>query len=128
MQLQGYEQMDVVPWEAASGGQGVQCPASSQSCDASLRFTGQPGKYDLDVEYFDQNNGASKFRVYVGDRLLDEWFADAHLPSNKPDGDSSTRRHIAAVTLDSGDEVRIEGIPEGGERAPIDYVAIHPTQ
>ncbi len=88
MQLQGYERMEVVPWEAASGGEGVQCPASSQSCDASFRFTGNAGTYDLDVEYFDQNNGASKFRVYVGDRLLDEWLADAHLPSNKPDADS----------------------------------------
>ena len=117
MQLEGYERMDVTPWEAASGGRGVQCPASSQSCDASLRFTGQPGKYDLDVEYFDQNNGASKFRVYVGDRLLDEWLADAHLPSNKPDADSSTRRRIAAVTLHPETKFGSRGFPTA-ESAP----------
>ncbi len=125
MQLQGYDRMDVVPWESASGGQGIQCSTSSQSCDARFRFAGNAGTYDLDVEYFDQNNGASKFRVYVGERLLDEWLADAHLPSNKPDGDSGTRRHIVGVTLHPGDEIRIEGTPDAGERAPLDYLAIH---
>jgi alpha-glucuronidase len=126
MQLKGYQRMDVVPWETASGGQGVECPAPLQSCTASFRFTGNAGTHDMDVEYFDQNNGSSKFRVYVGDQLVDQWLADAHLPGNKPDGDSSTRRHIAAVTLHPGDEIRIEGIPDAGERAPLDYIAIDP--
>lgn len=128
MQLQGYQPMNVVPWEVASGGQGVECPAPLQKCNANLRFAGNAGTYELDIEYFDQNNGASKFRVYVGDFLVDEWVADAHLPSDKPDGDSSVRRRIATVTLHAGDEIRIEGIPDGGERAPLDYLAIYPAQ
>jgi hypothetical protein len=80
--------MDVVAWETASGGQSVECPGSLQSCTASFRFAGKAGAYDIDVEYFAQNNGTSKFRVYVGNHLVGEWLADAHLPSNKPDGDS----------------------------------------
>jgi alpha-glucuronidase len=63
--------------------------------------------------------------VFVGDQLVDEWLADAHLPATQPNGDSSTRRRIAGLALRPGDELRIEGIPDAGERAPLDYVEIH---
>ena len=127
MQLQGYQPMEVVPWESASGGKGIQCSAPSQSCTAAFRFEGKPGRYDVSVEYFDQNNGVSRYRVCVGDHQVDEWQADAHFPTNKPDADSSTRQLIHNVSLTPGVEVRIEGIPDAGERAPLDYVAIQPS-
>ena len=65
----------------------------------------------MDVQYFDQNNGESKFRVLVGNLQVDEWIANDHLPATKPGGDSSTRRRISGLTLRPGDEIRIEGIP-----------------
>ena len=124
MQLDGYVPIDVVPQENASGGQAIQCPASAQKCSSTIQFTGKPGWYQLDVEYFDQNNGRSSFRVLVGDQVLDEWVADDHLPATKPGGDSSTRRRIPGLPLRPGDMIRIEGIPDGEERAPLDYVEI----
>ena len=78
----------------------------------------------MDLEYFDQNNGKSEFRVLVGDRVVDEWAADDYLPSKKPDADSSTRRRITGLTLRPGDSIRIEGIPDGEERASLDYIEI----
>jgi alpha-glucuronidase len=125
MRLDGYTPTGVVPWETASGGEAVVCPPPAQYCAASFRFEGVAGKYEMDVAYFDQNNGKSRFRVLVGDREIDRWVADCDLPSSKPDGSSSTRHRIVDLALRTGDEIRIEGFPDGGERAPVDYVEIH---
>ena len=127
MELSGYVSFNVTPWETASAGKAIECPAPAKSCTASFHFDRPAGRYALDVEYFDQNNGESKFRVYIADRLIDEWIANDHLPTTKPDGDSSTRRRIQGVELRPGDEIRIEGIPDRDERAPVDYVEIFPA-
>jgi alpha-glucuronidase len=124
MKLDGYVVTDVTPWETASGGKAIVCPEPVKSCSASFDFHGAAGLYDLDVQYFDQNNGQSRFRVFVNARQIDEWTANGDYPSAKPDGSSSTRRVIHDVTLRPGDEIRIEGTPEAGERAPLDYVGI----
>lgn len=122
MRLHGYVPVDVTPWEAASQGKAIQCPA--QRCTAEFPFQGAAGAYELDVEYFDQNNGVSSFRVAIGGRAVDEWQAGDHLPATKPDADSSTRRRIFPLNLRPGDTIRIEGIPGGGERAPLDYIEL----
>jgi len=59
--------------------------------------------------------------------VLDEWVADDTLPSAKLGGDTSTRRQIAGVLLRPGDEICIEGIPDAGELAALDYVEIEPV-
>lgn len=128
MDLQGYSVIDVTPWEGASGGgKAIVCAAPAESCSASLKFTGKPGWYELAVEYFDQNNGVSTYRAFIGDQLLDEWRADLKLPSIKPNADSSTRRRIRGLALRPGDVIRIEGIPNADERAGLDYVEIIPA-
>jgi alpha-glucuronidase len=125
MQLEGYVPFEVVSRETASGGKAIECPPPTQKCTASFPFKGEVGQYELDIEYFDQNNGKSKFRMLVGDKVVDEWVADDHLPATKPNGDSSTRRRIAGLALRPGDTIRIEGVPNGEEHAAVDYVEIH---
>jgi len=125
MQLNGYQSVEVTPWENASGGKGVQCP-EAKGCIASFKFDRAAGWYTLKVQYFDQNNGQSKFRVYVGDQLVDEWMADEQFRATKMGGDSSIRRMIKGLALRPKDEIRIEGIPDGQEPAPLDYVEIVP--
>ncbi|HEY2548256.1 MAG TPA: hypothetical protein VGI46_19445, partial [Candidatus Acidoferrum sp.] len=125
MELQGYAAFEVVPREMASGGKAVECTGAAQKCSAAFRFDRAAGRYELDVEYFDQNNGKSKFRVLVGEKVVDEWVADDHLPATKPGGDSSTRRRIRGLALRPGDNIRIEGVPDGEEHAAFDYVEIH---
>ena len=63
MKLTGYAVQDVTPWEAASGGKAVACADAVQKCSASFRFEGSSGNYDVDVEYFDTNNGVAKFKL-----------------------------------------------------------------
>lgn len=126
MELQGYIPADVNPWEDASGGKAIVCPQSAQPCIAKVPFTGTTGRYEVDVEYFDQNNGVSRYQVFVGNHLVDQWIADSWLPATQPNGDSSTRRRVSGVALREGDELRIKGFPDEGERAPLDYVEIRP--
>jgi alpha-glucuronidase len=124
MALEGYAVRDVVPWEAASGGKAVVCAAAE--CAATLRFDGAPGWYTLRVQYFDLPTGVSRFRVLVASQVVDEWAVADHLPARKIDGSSSVRRVIPGIALRPGDEIRIEGVPDGGDPAALDYVEIHP--
>ncbi|MDR3699807.1 MAG: alpha-glucuronidase family glycosyl hydrolase [Candidatus Sulfopaludibacter sp.] len=123
MTLQGYTVRDVTPPEDASGGKAVAC-ATGGACTASMKFTGEPGWYTLRVEYFDQSNGASRFRVWVGKQLIEEWTAGLRLPTIRLDSTSSTRRTIPGIALRPGDEIRIEGQPNGSELAALDYLEI----
>ncbi len=125
MQLDGYTPVDVTPPENASGGKAVECEAPKQTCSASFRFERPAGWYEMEVQYFDLNDGRSTFRVFVGNQMVDEWVADDSLPSSQIGGDTSTRREIHGLALRPGDVIRIEGRPESGEPAPFDYVAIH---
>jgi alpha-glucuronidase len=122
MELRGYVAFDVTPWEAASGGKGIECPSESVSCTASFHFTGAPGRYNIDVRYFDQSNGVSRFRVYLANQLIAEWSANEQFPATVPNADSSTRHRIPNIALKTGDALRIEGRPDGPEHAALDYV------
>jgi alpha-glucuronidase len=50
------------------------------------------------------------------------------LPTRKVDSSSSSRRTIRGLALRKGDEIRIEGIPDGGETAALDYIEIVTAQ
>jgi len=127
MQLQGYRPLGVTRAETASGGKAVECVTPAQTCRATFKFQGNAGRYDLAVQYFDLNTGASKFRVLVGDHVADEWFANDHLPARAVGGDSSTRRLIKGLVLRPGDAIRVEGTPDGQEHAAFDYVEVRPA-
>ncbi len=122
--LDGYTVQPVKPWEAASGGKAIGCPR--EQCTASMLYDGPPGWFTLHVQYFDLNNGVSRFRVWVGNQLIDEWAAADRLPARKIDGSSSTRRVIPGVALRPGDQIKIEGRPDGRETAALDYIEILP--
>jgi alpha-glucuronidase len=124
MQLHGYQSLQVTPPETASGGKAVECPPSEKSCSADFTFKGNAGLYDISVQYFDENTGASQFKLLVSGHVVDAWAADDHLPARAVGGDSSTRRWIQGVALRPGDSVQIEGRPDGAERAAFDYVEI----
>jgi alpha-glucuronidase len=126
MDLEGYKTIDVIPWEAASGGKAVSCEAAK--CAASFRFNGVGGWYTLRVQYFDQNNGAARYSLRLANQLLDEWFAANNIPSAKIDGSTSTRRAVSGIALRPGDRIRVEGVPAGGETAALDYVEIIPDE
>jgi alpha-glucuronidase len=124
MRLERFVVGAVTPWETASGGQAIRCP--SGRCAASTTFGGAAGVYDIVVQYFDENDGASSFAVSVGGRQIDTWVADDSFPSREPNGHTSTRRTIRNVQLQPGDVVRIEASPDKDEFAVVDYIEIVP--
>jgi alpha-glucuronidase len=122
--LKGYSVVDVKPFEAASMSKAIACMEPATLCSASLKFSGKPGWYTLSTRYFDQMNGVSRFKLFVNAQLVDEWTAPDDIPTRKIDAHSATRRLTRGVPLRPGDEIRIEGIPDGGERAGLDYIEI----
>jgi alpha-glucuronidase len=128
MKLEGYMPIDVEPWENASGGKAVACTnPQAHTCSASFTLDRKAGNYELDIEYFDQNNGGSQFRVFLNDKEVDHWTADALFPAKKPGADASTRRRIPNLALRAGDKIRIQGTPDQDEPAALDYVELIPT-
>ena len=125
MQLTGYAPVDVTPWETASGGKAIAC-TNRPACEASTVLHRPVGWYNIAVQYFDQNNGVSRFRAFLNEQQIGAWDANADLPSDKPNGHTSTRHVIRRVAVRPGDTLRIEGNPNGGEPAPVDYVALQP--
>ncbi|HEX2476714.1 MAG TPA: hypothetical protein VHK01_18315, partial [Lacipirellulaceae bacterium] len=85
------------------------------------------GWFQIDVAYFDENDGASQLRLLIAGQVVDEWTANDSLPDNKPNGHTSTRHQTARIALRPGDEIRIEATINGGERAAIDYLEIEPA-
>ncbi len=126
MTLSGYAPRKVSQFEAASGETAVEC--AGDDCMATYRFDGPAGWYTLNIRYFDYPRGTSRFRLWVGEQLVDEWIADDTLAARNPEPESasSTRRLISGVALRPGDEIRIEGLPDGGETAALDYMEIRP--
>jgi hypothetical protein len=55
---------------------------------------------------------------------LGEWAAADRVPTRKIDSSSSALHAIERIELRPGDEIRIEGIPDGGETAALDYIEI----
>ncbi len=130
MKRDGYETIAVEPFEAASGGQAVQVRKGDDRGCVRIRYDGEPGWYDLVVQHYDEDDGISHYTLSIGDQTIDSWQADHQLPTptRQADSHSSTRRRVPGVALRPGDEIRIEGVPDGGERAVIDYVEITPAR
>ena len=124
--LTGYRVLSVTPFEAASGEKAVECPAGN-TCTAAFKFNGQAGWYDITVRYFDVNNGIARYRLRVSGQMVDEWTGADRVPSRRVDSGSSARRIVEGLALRPGDEIQIEGIPNEGETAALDYIEIHPA-
>jgi alpha-glucuronidase len=140
--LTGYKVIDVSPWENASRGKAVSClgmgsgpadapdedhpppPAGAHTCSAEWTYAGQPGRFDIAVQYFDLQSGAAKFSLVVNGAGVASWTAGAMLPSRRPNGDNSTRFTARNVELKPGDVIRIEGSPEGSDPAALDYIEV----
>ena len=66
-------------------------------------------------------------RLYFGDQLVDRWTAANDIPTPKIDAHSSSERRVTGIALRTGDQIRIEGVPDSAERAALDYLEIEPA-
>ena len=125
MTLDGYSIVDVKPWEDRFRRQSHRVPGH-RAAPPAFRYDGPSGWHKIRVQYFDQSTGVSHFRLFINAQRVDQWQAADQVPErrNKIDSSSSTRRTITGIALRKGDEIRIEGVPDGPEHAALDYVEI----
>jgi alpha-glucuronidase len=126
MILNGFQVRDVTPWETASAGRAVVCPAAD-GCAATHEHRGPAGAHDLVVQYFDQSDGESRFRLLVDGREIDQWAAERNLPHVESNGHTATRRTVRNVPLAPDSRIRVEVTPDRQEPAPVDYLRITPA-
>jgi alpha-glucuronidase len=122
MALAGYQPLDVLPWEAASGSRAVAC--TSARCSARFTFSGTAGWYEVITQYFDQRDGAASFELWLNDQRIDAWQSGDDLPSGRIDAHTSTWRRLRGLPLRPGDTLRLVGTPDRADVAAIDYVEI----
>jgi alpha-glucuronidase len=124
--LDGYAAFDITPWEAASESRAARLPEGENRGTMTFAVTEPAGRYTVRVQYFDEEDGASSFEVWQGDKQLDAWRADGHAPTptTKPDAHSSSRRTIRDVEIKPMSEIRVVGAADGGERAAVDYLEV----
>ncbi len=148
--LAGYKIIEVNPWEDASGGKAITCQVASSpgadhtattnatteasalapTCAAQWTYNGQPGRFNIAVQYFDVQSGVAKFVLTLNGKQSNPdalWSADAIFPTPRPHADNSTRHLIHNVTLKPGDTLRIEGTPDATDPAALDYIEILPA-
>jgi len=149
--LTGYKIIAVTPWEDASGGKAVSCPSSTPAppqsqqehsidssppgapaCTAEWTYNGPAGRYNIAVQYFDLQPGAAHFTLDINAQQIVSWAANDTLPSRRPNGDNSTRftyrgPDSRGVDLQPGGTLRVEGVPDAGDPAAIDYIEIEPA-
>jgi alpha-glucuronidase len=135
--LDGYQIVDVKPWEDASRGKAVTCDQNEpvqgekqRSCAAAWTYGGAAGRFDVAVQYFDLQGGVAKFALTVNGQAAcadASWVADALLPTRRLHGDNSTRHVVQSVALKPGDVIRVEGTPDGSDPAALDYIEVVPA-
>lgn len=104
---------------SASGGQAIRIlDAEGTQGTASGAFTGPDGSYDIDVSYFNENDGEATYEVLVNDVVVATWTGVG--------GIQNLTRETERVTLDlvTGDVITLRGTVGGGELARFDAIEI----
>jgi alpha-glucuronidase len=132
MKLDGYVPYDVSPFEAASGFRAIVTKDNSTRATASTVLSDiKTGKYDVAVNYYDMALGNSTWELYIGCDRVGRWKGDieynlGRAPSPYVDGQTATRITFNGVKIKKGSTLKIVGMPDGLEPAPVDYISILP--
>ncbi|KAL2864141.1 glycoside hydrolase superfamily [Aspergillus lucknowensis] len=138
MELEGYEVVPVIPFEAAFGGHAIVTQSNQASGTATWVVTFPAGVYNIAVNYYDHLGGQSHYELFLGSgpddrtqRLVGSWAGDLgehllHDFSDQRDGHSATRVTFKGVKVEAGDVLTIVGTPDGSELAPLNYVSFLP--
>ena len=110
--------------DAASNGALINLKGPGLAGSATAPFPGSTGKYDVSVVYHDENDGVAQISFFIGGESLDVWPLDlkrsykeqAEVPNRR------TRQIGTGITVNNGDEIRIEGVQGNWDHANVDYV------
>ena len=98
--------------------------------EATAKFSGPTGIYDIVVGYYDEADGQGSFEVEIGERRNKQkfrWSLDKNLKNKGVGIDNFTTHTIRGVKLTSGEEIEIEGKAHHSEFIRLDYIDIIST-
>ncbi|MEO1196954.1 MAG: GDSL-type esterase/lipase family protein [Pseudomonadota bacterium] len=104
---------------SASSGQAIRIAgADGTQGTATGAFTGPDGSYDIDVSYFNENDGEATFEVLVNNVVVATWTGAG--------GIQNLTRQTERVSLDltNGDVITLRGTVGDGELARFDAIEI----
>jgi hypothetical protein len=108
----------------ASGGKCIKLSSARVTGDAIYNFNGTTGRYNIQVWYFDENDGACTFRVFVNGTKVDEWIASQNFGSPNADALTRTSRIISNISIAYGNEIKLEAVQDASENGRFDNVVI----
>ncbi len=109
---------------SASSGKLIKLSGSGVTGNATFDFSGNTGTYDMEVWYYDENDGTCTFRVYVDNTKVEEWIANQNLGSPDPVAATRTSRTITGVTIANGAPIKLEAVQNGQEWGRYDNIKI----
>ncbi|MEM6356726.1 MAG: Ig-like domain-containing protein, partial [Pseudomonadota bacterium] len=120
--LNGYSQQSS---STASGGALI---AASGVSTARFAHGGADGTFDLRLVYIDENDGQSSVDVQLNGMSIGGTIFDEDITSSPNNPQAYRSLFIDDVPLVNGDVITIEGTPNGGEPARIDFLEVTPSE
>ena len=120
MHLCGY-QVEHVGDDVASGGKAIKL--NWYDGYASTHFTGHSGYYQVDVAYFDENDGHAMGKIKIGGDTVDSWNFDQHLGSRFASAENRVVRTVSeSIYIEQGEQIKLAGWFDGWEYARFDSI------
>ncbi len=104
-----------------SNNSGVKANVSTTGV-AKTSLSGANGNYSVDVAYIIEDDGNANYRLYVGGTQVGSWTAE---PAVATTGMQTRHKVIHNVTINSGQEIRVEGVQKDGSHARLDYIELY---
>ncbi|HMQ92170.1 MAG TPA: carbohydrate-binding domain-containing protein [Amaricoccus sp.] len=123
-------------WQShgAASGNRLLRSSGTDPARANAFFEGEDGVYDIDVGYFDENDGAAQLSLFVNGRQIDSFVWDQDLGSANAGNATRAVHTINDVEMRTGDLLELRGSGDGGEPMRTDYfdfamtARLHPSQ
>ncbi|MGK7912708.1 MAG: Ig-like domain-containing protein, partial [Synechococcus sp.] len=87
----------------------------------------QAGTFDIDLRYFDENDGVSTMTVKLNGKQIDRWTLNALTNGTNVSAGTSRVRKLRGITLKAGDRLEIVGAERQREHARLDYLNFKPV-
>lgn len=123
---------EVVASGGASNGAYVQVPGSGQTGTITIasNFTGADGFYDVDIFYWDENDGQSAYTLEIirsGSIVdTDTWVADQDYGVGGSNSTNRVAHRASDLDLRTGDLIKLSSGHDGGENARVDNFVFMP--
>ncbi|MCJ8279309.1 MAG: hypothetical protein MJK14_05070 [Rivularia sp. ALOHA_DT_140] len=113
--------------DVSSGGKHISLLGSNTNTGTAAGvFNGEAGTYEINVGFYDEDDGVSSAKVTVADDVKNFSF-DKDLPGSGAVAEALTSRVThSKIELQPGDKFEIEGKSNSGEYARFDYIEFNP--